>query len=176
MLPSGPHPPPPPISYSLLLSPFSSFLWALHQNVLLLDSSSHTDYIISHSAYQVRTLDLVFMALSIPPSFSFRVSFSEPPQALSLHPWGSRGRRNWRASLASTSCSSEGTEGKGGDKVFFRGQSSLLCTILYPWVRDLCVCNHRWVLTRFLSQWECFSYLTQENDSNSRNFRLGRRE
>lgn len=54
-------------------------------------------FLILSSAHQGMTVGLVPTALSIPPSYSLRVSTSDPPQDLTLCPQGYRIRGNPRA-------------------------------------------------------------------------------
>ena len=115
------------------------------------------------------TTGLVATVLSIPLSCFLRVSFSEPPQDLSLNPWGSRIGRI--LSFSSTQLS-EDTEAKGGDKAGCL-QRTAIAHLLYQvsvHVRAQLHFNYisiHVVVVFLFNQGKCFS---------GRNVRLGRGE
>ena len=163
-----------PISYSVS-QPSSRVLWPCIKtcSFWIILPTQIASFPIQSSAHQIMMLDLVSTDLSIPPSSSLRASFSEPAQALSLDSRGFRSGGDLRASLAQDSLFIWRHWG------WVRGwgcrQRTVLALLFYP-VSMCCMCKHRYILTRFLSIWWHFCNLTQANDSNDRNFRVGRQE
>lgn len=157
------------------LSPSSRVLWPCIKtcSFWIILPTQTASFPIQSSAHQIMMLDLVSTDLSIPPSSSLRVSFSEPAQALSLDSRGFRSGGDLRASLAQDSLFIWRHWGQ------VRGwgcrQRTVLALLFYP-VSTYCMCKHRYILTRFLSIWWYFCNLIQANDSNDRNFRVGRQE
>lgn len=87
------------------LSPSSRVLWPCIKtcSFWIILPTQIASFPIQSSAHQIMMLDLVSMDLSIPPSSSLRVSFSEPAQALRLDSWGFRSGGDLRASLSQDS-------------------------------------------------------------------------